>query len=122
MRSRVMSNCWRRDKPSCLKPAGASDAGTPAQVRSRPSRGLLASQPPSSEADVLDLGRADSDLGQRAAGPVTALSVVVLNGDLKFVQQALLVGHYRSITLTGWLVRTLPRWMRPTPIRPTKLL
>ncbi len=28
----------------------------------------------------------------------------------------------RSTTLTGMLRRTLPRWMRPMPIRPTKLL
>ena len=81
--------------------AGATKDAASAQVRSRPSRGLLGSQPPSTEADVLGLGRADSDAGLRAAGPVAALNVVVLNADLKFVQQPLLVGHYRSMTLTG---------------------
>ena len=79
----------------------APDTGAPTQVRSRPSRGLLASQPPSTEADVLGLGRADSDADERSAGTIAALNVVVLNADLKFVQQPLLVGHYRSMTLTG---------------------
>ena len=87
-------------------PAGAGARAAPAPatlVRSRPSRGLQASQPPSSEADVLGLGHAGAaatiDAGARR--PTAALSVSVFNGDLKFVRQPLLVGHYRSLTLTG---------------------
>ncbi len=77
-------------------PAGA-DASTSA-LRSRPSRGLLGSEPPSSQADVLGItARAVAD--DRRTG--ATLHVSVLNVDLKFVHQPLLVGHYRSIGLTG---------------------
>jgi len=78
----------------------AALAAPAAMVRSRPSRGLNASQPPSSEADVMGLGRTD-DIGLRPPSSAAPLSVVVLNADLRFVQQPLLVGHYRSMTLTG---------------------
>jgi CHAT domain-containing protein len=86
------------------RPAGAS-AATPGAapstlVRSRPARGLQPSEPPSSESDVLDRSRTD-DAGQRVLGATGALRVVVRNADLKFVQQPLLIGHYRSMTLTG---------------------
>jgi hypothetical protein len=91
--------------------AGAAGAVAAALVRSRPSRGLQASKPPSTEADVMGLGRASSaGGGHRTAGKTAALNVVVYNGDLKFIRQPLLVGHYRSMTLTGaervidWLV------------------
>ena len=80
--------------------AGAAPAAPAAPVRSRPSRGLNASQPPSSEADVMGLGRVDA-AGLRTPSRVAPLNVVVLNADLRFVQQPLLVGHYRSMTLTG---------------------
>ncbi len=80
--------------------AGAATAPN-TLVRSRPSRGLQSAQPPSSEADVLGLN-IEGDTGrQRARSKTAALSVAVLNGDLKFVQQPLLVGHYRSMKLTG---------------------
>ena len=77
---------------------GLPSPDVPAPAHSRPSRGLLASQPPSSGDDVfgavvrpgVDDRRADS-----------ALHVSVLNGDLKFVHQPLMVGHYRSLLLTG---------------------
>jgi CHAT domain-containing protein len=76
---------------------GTRAAAPAALVRSRPAHGLRGSQPPSSAADVLGAG-ADS----RPVRPKsTALSVAVLNGDLKFVRQPLLVGHYRAMTLTG---------------------
>ena len=93
------------------EPAGASRAGgaggaaaaTPpsaAWVRSRPSRGLSSFVPPSSEGDVFGLGHEPAiDTQRRSAG--SALRVAVLNGDLKFVRQPLLVGHYRSLVLTG---------------------
>ena len=82
--------------------AAAARAGaTTALVRSRPSRGLQLTQPPSSAADVLGLGRKRAGDGLGARAPSAALSVSVYNGDLKFVRQPLLVGHYRSMTLTG---------------------
>ena len=80
-----------------------SDALVPgvSLMRNRPSRGLIASQPPSSQADVLGLGRESLDDSQHASGRTSALNVVVLNADLKFVPQPLLIGHYRSMRLTG---------------------
>jgi hypothetical protein len=81
---------------------GAAGAAVPAAlVRSRPSRGLAASKPPSSAADVLGLGRAETSVVPRGQGKTAALNVVVYNGDLKFVRQPLLVGHYRSMLLSG---------------------
>ncbi|MBC7734134.1 MAG: CHAT domain-containing protein [Bacteriovorax sp.] len=79
----------------------ASPTPAAALVRSRPSHGLHVSQPPSSEADVLGLGRDGSNDGQRARSKTAPLSVVVVNGDLKFVRQPLMVGHYRALALTG---------------------
>ncbi|HWK82551.1 MAG TPA: CHAT domain-containing protein [Caldimonas sp.] len=77
--------------------AGADDTSA-TLARSRPSRGLLGSQPPSSAADVL--GSAARPAGdERGSG--NALHVSVLNADLKFVHQPLMVGHYRSLALTG---------------------
>jgi CHAT domain-containing protein len=76
----------------------AADASS-SVARSRPSRGMLGSEPPSSAADVLG-SFASSPVGSdKRVGP--ALHVSVLNCDLKFVHQPLLVGHYRSIALTG---------------------
>ena len=72
-----------------------------ALVRSRPSHGLQSSEPPSSEADVLDQGRRDGASSPRSQGKGAALSIDVLNGDLKFVREPLLIGHYRSMKLTG---------------------
>ena len=50
---------------------------------------------------MLLLGRAESRDSQRARSTTAPLSVVVLNGDLKFVRQPLMVGHYRALALTG---------------------
>jgi CHAT domain-containing protein len=84
-------------QPSSNRDVGVS-SGAPAPRRSRPSRGLLASEPPSSPADVLGAtARLAAD--ERHAG--VPLHVSVLNVDLKFVHQPLLVGHYRSMGLTG---------------------
>ncbi len=86
----------------------ASAAGAQAMVRSRPSRGLQSSRPPSSEADMLGPARVGQE-PRRAAGKSTALRVSVQNGDLRFINQPLLVGHYRSMVLTGteWIVDEL---------------
>jgi len=85
--------------------ASAASAAATALVRSRPSRGLQASRPPTSEAEVLGLTQTGSET-RRTSGKSTALRVSVLNGDLKFIKQPLLVGHYRSLALTGseWVV------------------
>jgi CHAT domain-containing protein/tetratricopeptide (TPR) repeat protein len=75
----------------------AAPVAPAALVRSRPSRGLQGSQPPSSEGDAMCSGAE----APRARATTSALNVVVFNGDLKFVSQPLLVGHYRAFTLTG---------------------
>ncbi|MBS0449023.1 MAG: CHAT domain-containing protein [Proteobacteria bacterium] len=88
---------------SALMPATADAT---ALVRSRPSHGLHGSLPPSSGADVLGAdpdsgGAAGAAAGAGVRGRTAALAVSVYNGDLKFVRQPLLVGHYRSALLTG---------------------
>ena len=81
---------------------GSAAPASPAPlVRSRPSHGLNGSQPPSSEADMMSAAPQGSTEGQRGRSAASALSVTVLNGDLKFVRQPLLIGHYRALTLTG---------------------
>lgn len=80
-------------------PAGTRGNGTAANaalVRSRPSRGPQSWLPPSSPADVMGSAR------EEAARPRTAaLAVAVRNGDLRFIGEPLLIGHYRSLQLTG---------------------
>jgi tetratricopeptide (TPR) repeat protein len=101
----------------------APEAAT-AVARSRPSRGAQPSLPPSTPADALGVGTRDpaevvrsTNAGRalhvsvvnadvkfevvRNATAGRALHVSVLNADLKFVHQPLVVGHYRSLTLTG---------------------
>ncbi|MES2101642.1 MAG: CHAT domain-containing protein [Pseudomonadota bacterium] len=85
---------------------GARSAATPAAaplalVRSRPSRGLNGARPPSRESDVFSTGAKGPAAGSGGRGRSTALSVAVLNGDLKFVRQPLLIGHYHPLTVNG---------------------
>lgn len=79
--------------------AAAALARPVAHVRSRPSRAKPAAQPAESTRSVFELaGTApDTPAGPRSA----ALRVTVLNGNLSFIRQPLLVGHYRSMSLTG---------------------
>jgi tetratricopeptide (TPR) repeat protein len=80
--------------------AGLAAAAPAAPVRSRPSRGISTFVPPSAEGDVFGLGHELPDgAGRRIKG--AALRVRVLNGDLKFIRQPLLLGHYRALMLTG---------------------
>jgi CHAT domain-containing protein len=81
--------------------AGKNIASGPALVRSRPSRGMGSSLPPSTEADIFGAAPRHVKGGRRARGSQPLLRVLVMNGDLKFVQQPLLVGHYRSLALSG---------------------
>ncbi len=79
--------------------SGGSGAGT---TRSRPSRGRQDTQPPSSVLAVLGQdGGADTQAWPAQGKTMAALHVSVFNGDLQFIRQALLVGHYRAMTLTG---------------------
>ncbi len=81
--------------------AGAPLPPPPHLARSRPSRAVQPSQPPSSPADVFRLTVRPVREGQRSGTAARALHVTVLNADLKFVAQPLVIGHYRSMALTG---------------------
>ncbi|AET95061.1 hypothetical protein BYI23_D015510 (plasmid) [Burkholderia sp. YI23] len=88
----------------CVSAAGASRGGASMQKlydvsyeRVRPSRSSLYGHPARSEADVMtpatdEAPVADTDL---------KLSIRVLNGNVRFVEGALMVGHYGPAVLTG---------------------
>ena len=81
------------------KPGGEMAAGV-VHVPSRPSRGRAAALPADSERSVFGLSaRVGLESGQPAVD--AALRVSVLNGNLSFVPQPLMVGHTRSLVLTG---------------------
>ncbi len=71
-------------------------------VRSRPSRARQLPLPAETQRSVFSVAGA-TELGATAAGADagSALQVTVLNGNLCFVREPLLVGHYRSSVLTG---------------------
>lgn len=74
-------------------------AAPTARVKSRPSREGLTSEPPAGEREV---HTASFEMPPSDATPrQTVLRVSVVNGDLSFVRQPLLLGHYRSSLLTG---------------------
>jgi hypothetical protein len=79
--------------------AASRSAGGAAAARatSRPSRAALPSEPPTDPREL----RAPAPGTARARPVQTALRVTVVNGDLKFVGEPLLLGHYRSSILTG---------------------
>ena len=91
-----------------VRGAKADAQAAAALVRNRPSRGLQSSRPPSSEGDVMGQARSAAS-ARHAQGKGTALRVSVLNSDLKFINQPLMVGHYGSMVLTGteWVVDAL---------------
>ena len=76
----------------------AIEASAPTLVRSRPSRTMRFADPPISMRDVL---AREPDTGPSVAPTGTRLQVVVVNGNLKFVREPLIVGHYRTLKLTG---------------------
>ncbi|MET0553573.1 MAG: CHAT domain-containing protein [Vicinamibacteria bacterium] len=77
----------------------ATRGGDAGRVRSRPSREGLSSEPPAGTRDVYaESVPAPAPDGQPRQ---TVLRVSVVNGDLSFVRQPLLLGHYRSSLLTG---------------------
>jgi hypothetical protein len=77
-------------------------AAAPALVRSRPSRARPSALPASSERQVFAApGVATPELGSAQAQAQPPLRVQVLNGNLSFVRSTLMVGHQRSLDLTG---------------------
>jgi hypothetical protein len=79
--------------------AAGSAAGTPALVRSRPSREGGTPQPLSEERELFSPPPRGAAAG--LARREQALAVRVLNGNLAYISQPLLLGHYRGIKLTG---------------------
>ena len=86
--------------------------------RSRPSRGLESPEPPSAARDVFGAPKSLRDDARRPRGKPAALHVAVFNGDLKFIRQPLLIGHYHAQRLTGTesvidglLDRAMSRWL-----------
>lgn len=68
-------------------------------LRSRPARTPVTVAPPKSEGDAL---RTEPDEDKSfPTVEVQALRVTITNGNLMFVRQPLLIGHYRSTRLTG---------------------
>lgn len=86
---------------------GAREAlGAATYERSRPSRQRSA-PPPAQMQDLLAAAPPPAPLGGTAAGP--ELPVTVVNGNLKFIHQPLMLGHYQSIALSGteWVMDDL---------------
>jgi tetratricopeptide (TPR) repeat protein len=69
-----------------------------ALVPSRPARALRQGEPPAAQRDVFAVV-AEAEPRKAAGG--SRLRVRVVNGNLKFVRQPLIVGHYQSLKLTG---------------------
>jgi CHAT domain-containing protein len=82
-----------------LEQTTLSVADLKSAVRMRPSRIPIEPRPAEREEQVFTLPESRSREELQAAG--TALRVSVVNGDLMFVQQPILIGHYRSMRLTG---------------------
>jgi triacylglycerol esterase/lipase EstA (alpha/beta hydrolase family) len=70
-----------------------------ALVRSRPARALMADVPPQRETAVLASSVRTDTEGPTAPG--AALNVTVVNADLTYISEPLLIGHYRASRLTG---------------------
>ena len=71
----------------------------PVHVRRRPSRDSIADRPPESPREVLAPATHERRVARTSSRP--ALVITVTNGDLMFVRYPLMLGHYRSMRLTG---------------------
>jgi CHAT domain/Lecithin:cholesterol acyltransferase len=74
--------------------------GAVRHVKSRPAREPGDLRPPERQTDLGALASVEAERAAPDSG-VPALAVTVLNGNLMFVRQPLVVGHYRSTQLTG---------------------
>ncbi|MBR0897095.1 CHAT domain-containing protein [Bradyrhizobium tropiciagri] len=75
----------------------ATDTAGPV-ARSRPARQRVRQSPPQSELDVLSSA---VPRDPQTEPPSASLRIDVVNGDLTFIAEPLLIGHYRSSSLTG---------------------
>jgi tetratricopeptide (TPR) repeat protein len=82
--------------------AAQRSGAAPVRVKSRPSRARPQAQPASMERQVFESASsaAASGVGEGPARPAP-LRVQVLNSNLGFVRSTLMVGHLRSLSLTG---------------------
>ena len=78
--------------------ATSASSASSARVQSRPSRNRVAGPPPQTPGEVLQLETKGPIVGVARGA---ALQVTVINGDLSFIRQPLLIGHYRSLRLSG---------------------
>lgn len=90
---------------------GAAGLASPlSHVRSRPARERRAPRPPRNP-ETMDWLAQDAQLMHAWERPAVGgpLRIVVQNGDLKFIRQPLMLGHYASSELTGteWVVDQL---------------
>jgi hypothetical protein len=81
-----------------LAAAQRGGAGGLPQVRSRPSRARPSALPAQTLASVFESGHGAAAAAASQGAP---LRISVLNGNLAFVNLPLLLGHYRSMKLTG---------------------
>ncbi len=82
---------------SASREEGAA-ATPPAIVRTRASRSATPTAPPERQADALVVRPEERP---SAAPGIPALRITVINGDLTFVAEPLMLGHYRASKLTG---------------------
>lgn len=87
--------------PAAAGSRGGAAGAVGARVRSRPSRARPVPLPAETERSVFATGR--TAVTEETTGDSTgaALRVTVLNGNLSFVGQPLMVGHTRALSLTG---------------------
>ena len=89
-----------------LEPLSAMRSGAAAavvHVHARPARARPSARPALTEREVFSVGSAAPGAtdGADSAAADAPLRVAVLNGNLTFVRQPLMIGHYRSLMLTG---------------------
>lgn len=85
--------------PPLAATRGARDRAS--LTRSRPSRTPKAARPAQSQRSVFSSSEDTVAAAASAGGGVPRLQLSVLNGNLSFVGETLLVGHYRASELTG---------------------
>ena len=83
-------------RAAATRGAAAADA---VRVPSRPSRSRTHQLPPQEPREVMDPTAAEGTASDTGRG--AAVRVTVINGDLTFERLPLMLGHYRSLRLTG---------------------
>ena len=88
--------------PRLAATRGATGGAVPEveHVLSRPSRARRPAAPAGAEDQLLDVG-GDQAAPEAPAMAAPGLTVSVVNGNLAFVRAPLLLGHYKSLALTG---------------------